>query len=686
MSFLLSFFKWTICLTQVIWTHTEIDVPVYSDLEDYIEIPKAKLSIDGVLVDDIPSYVRDGVNRTFLSTVVTSYCKTYYIYFEAYFENYNINEKQLIQINVVDQIKPKITYIPTYQIDVYGEPPDLYQNLTFSDNYDSKEDLEIIIDDQLVNYDIVGRYDIIYLITDTSGNQNRYTKTIEIIDRYPPEQVMIKPLVIEVHALLNIHDYLEITDNYDANLNINIIGDEEPFDELGYYDIKVVAVDRSKNASEIAYILEVVDRTPPDLILVSYPSPLDVFESFEIEDCYQYVLSLRDNYDELSESDLKIIYDVDMNRVGRYQVYFEISDRSGNTTHKTLLIEVKDQIGPNIEIHTPLIFEVFSQKPIIRNLISIDDNYCNDTSIEVDIGEKIDMNKLGIYELSIEATDAYDNKTILYTTVEIIDSMPPEITQVSEILLSDFEKKDLVIFFNAYDNYDLEQTYIEVIDTDVDYKKVGVYEIIVHAYDQSNNQAIMVTEVFVVDIEPPLLELTCTELSIDLNQKDLDYLSYVNQVGDNYSLLSIYDLIIDSNIDPLILGKYEITYTLIDQSFNQTTLSLTVFVVDQEPPVIEGANLYKNMFDSIDVMEGIHVSDNVSVYKIYSSIDLLDTSYPGSYEVNYVAIDSSGNQSSFSRMIYISEINQSFTIDDFTPLIVIVLIGLSVLYYLYKKL
>ncbi|AUD62429.1 hypothetical protein BK010_02090 [Tenericutes bacterium MO-XQ] len=686
MSFLLSFFKWTICLTQVIWTHTEIDVPVYSDLEDYIEIPKAKLSIDGVLVDDIPSYVRDGVNRTFLSTVVTSYCKTYYIYFEAYFEDYNINEKQLIQINVVDQIKPKITYIPTYQIDVYGEPPDLYQHLIFSDNYDAVEDLDIFIDDQLVNYDIVGTYDIVYLIKDTSGNENRYTRTLEVIDRHPPIQEMINPLIIEVHELLNINDYIDFKDNYDQILNINVIGDEEPFDQLGYYDIKVVAVDRSKNVSEISYILEVVDQTPPDLILVSYPPPLDIFEAFDLEDCYQYVLSYTDNYDELNQDDIKIIYDVDINRVGKYQIYFEISDHSGNKTNKTLSIEVKDQVGPSIEINTPLVFEVFSQKPIIRSLITIDDNYCDDAAIDVDIKEKIDMNKIGFYELTIEASDAYDNKTILYTTIEIIDTIPPEITQVSDILLSDFEEKELSIYFNAYDAYDLDHTIIEVLDHEVDYKKVGVYEITVMAYDQSNNQATLITEVFVVDVEPPVLELTCTELLINLNQIDIDYLSYVNQVSDNYSQLTIYDLIIDSNLDTLNLGKYEITYTLVDQSFNQTTLILTVFVVDQEPPVIEGSNLYKNMFDSVDVMEGIYVSDNVTVYEIYSSIELLDTSYPGSYEVYYVAIDSSGNQSSFSRMIYISETNEPFTLEEFTPIIVIVLVGLSILYYLYKKL
>jgi hypothetical protein len=113
---------------------------------------------------------------------------------------------------------------------------------------------------------------------------------------------------------------------------------------------------------------------------------------------------------------------------------------------------------------------------------------------------------------------------------------------------------------------------------------------------------------------------------------------------------------------------------------------LEVLIIDQEPPTISGTTLYKNMFDNIDVMEGIETSDNVGVYKVYTSTKILDTSYPGSYEVTYIAVDTSGNQTTYSRMIYISEADQPYEIEDFIPIIIIIFISFSTLYYLYKKL
>jgi hypothetical protein len=686
MSFLLSFFKWTVFLTQVIWTKTDVDVPVFSDLEDYIEIPEATLYINGKAIYDKPTYMRDGVNRTFLSTVVTSYCKTYYIYYEAYFEDYNIQHKQLIKFNVVDQVSPEITYIPTYSVDVFGEPPDFRQNLKYRDNYDDQADLDILIDDGIVDYDRVGSYDVFYLITDLSGNVNEYTGKVHIIDRKPPVIENVKPLKIEVNQLLDIHQFLKIYDNYDLNVQVDVISDEDSFDRLGYFEITVVALDSSKNSTEMTYILEVVDQTPPELILVSYPEPLHVYDTFKEEDCYRYVISLIDNYDDLDISDIKVVYDIDMNRVGEYLIYYEISDDSGNITEQTLEVEVKDLVGPEIIIDTTLNFEVFSQEPLLSELFIVSDNYCSLSTIDIKTDFNLNMDQIGRYPFTITATDCYKNKTTVNTMIEIIDSIGPKITQVSEIILTEFIYKDLSIYFNAIDAYDHENTIITVDDSQVNYEMIGTYEIHVYAEDLSHNQSVITSEVLIIDTEPPVLILKEDTLWIHLNQTQIDFFDYIDQVEDNYTKLFMNDIEISSNINFNQLGRYEVRYQVIDQSYNQTTVILEVIIIDQEPPTISGSTLYKNMFDSIDVMEGIETSDNVGVYKVYTSTKLLDTSYPGSYEVTYIAVDTSGNRTTYSRMIYISEADQPYEIEDFIPIIIILFISFSTLYYLYKKL
>ena len=686
MSFLLSFFKLTMFLTQVVWTHTEIDVPVFSNLEDYIEIPEAVLYIDGKIIYDQTTYIRDGVNRTFLSTIVTSYCKTYYIYYEVYFENYDIQNKQLIKFNVVDQVNPEITYIPSFSIDVFGEPPDYYQHLKYHDNYDDMTDLDVFVDDDLVNYNRVGSYDVIFLITDLSGNINSYTRKVNIIDRKPPTIEILKPLKVEVHQSLDIDQYLNIYDNYDFNVHVNVIGNDKPFSQLGYYDITIVALDSSKNYTEITLTLEVVDQTPPELILVSYPEPLHVYENFHEDDCYAYVLSLKDNYDDLEISDIKITYDIDINRVGEYLIYYQITDDSGNMSKQTLKVEVKDLMGPEIIVNNPLIFEVFSQEPMLSELFIVKDNYCNLSTIDVKMSIDLKMDQIGRYPFIITATDCYKNKATLNTSIEIIDSIAPEIIQVSEIVLTEFTSKDLSIYFNAIDAYDNEFTTIVVDDSYVNFEVIGTYEISVYAIDQSNNQSTMTSEVLVIDIKSPTLVLKQDILWIDSNQNHIDFYEFIDQVEDNYTDLVIDNIEISSDVTFNQLGSYEVIYKVFDQSYNQTTEVLEVFIIDQEPPTISGTTLYKKMFDSVDVMEGINISDNIDIYNVYTSIKLLDTSYPGSYEITYIAFDTSGNQSTFSRMIYINEADQSFQIEDFVPIIIILFISCSTLYYLYKKL
>lgn len=686
MSFLLSFFQWTICLTQVIWSNTEIDVPVFDDLELYITIPEATLYVDGIAVADRPTYVRSGVERTFLSTVVTSHVKTYYIYFEAYFEHYDISQKQLITINVVDEIKPEMTYIPTYIIDVYGEPPDFYEHLQYKDNYDQVEDLVVDVDDQAINFNQVGTYDVIYYITDTSGNTETYVKEIKIIDRIKPQIELIKPIIVEVHTLLDITTFIKITDNYDLNVNFAVIGDEVPFDRLGYHEITILAVDKSRNQTIEKFVIEIVDRTPPELILVSYPEIIPVYDAFDEIDCYGYVLSLSDNYDDVDMMDIHVSYDVDPNRVGKYKIYFSISDQSGNETQKTLEVEVKDLIGPHIEIPEPLVFEVFSAHPILNHYIVIKDNYCDVSLIDIDIDSDINMNQIGVYELMITALDCFKNKTILYTIVEIIDLIPPEITQISEIVLTEFIKKDLSIYFNAIDLYDLDNTQMIVDDSSVDYEKIGSYELIVYAYDQSNNESYYIADVLVVDIIPPILELSVSYLYLELNQDEIDLTSYILNVSDNYTYITSDDVFITSNIDITQIGAYACIYTISDSSLNQMTTKVNIFVVDREPPTIEGQTLYAKMYESVDIMEGLHIDDNVDVFDIYTSIDYIDTTQPGSYEVIYVVMDTSGNQTIFNRMIYISEAEHTFKIEDFIPMIIILLMSASTLYYLYKKL
>ena len=132
-------------------------------------------------------------------------------------------------------------------------------------------------------------------------------------------------------------------------------------------------------------------------------------------------------------------------------------------------------------------FEVFSPSPILREHINVYDNYSDSDDLVVNIQTSYNINKIGRYDLKIEVSDKQKNKTTLHTFIEVVDLLPPEIIQVSDIMITDFLVKDLSIYFKATDQYDLDKTIITLDDHLVNYEQKGTYDLIVYAYDQSHN-------------------------------------------------------------------------------------------------------------------------------------------------------------------------------------------------------
>jgi hypothetical protein len=686
MSFFNLFFNFTILLFNVNWFNTSVDLPLDSNVYDYLETVEAKIYEDGLLIDDAKvSYKFNGVNRTFISTIKTSYVKTYTLYVEAYFEEYDIKDIEKLEINVCDFEAPEITFIPTYTINYLDEMPDFSKNIIFRDNYDSNDQLTLIIDSSSINLAKIGSYEIIYRISDSSNNESIYKNTFRIVDRLAPSINLIKEMSIDVGSTLILDDFIEVKDNYDLNSKIKVLDEFVDYNQLGSYDITIVATDISGNTSIEKFLLTITDQSPPDLVLKTNPAPITIFTMITDELLESYILSISDNYDLISFDDVIITHDIDHMRLGDYHIYYSCIDQSNNLISKTLDIKVIDDIKPNVEIVTPLIFEVFDQEPIISEYFLISDNYNALDDLEIKYNTAFDIEKTGRYHISVEVMDKSKNKTVFITEIIVVDQIPPVITQVSEIIITNFEMMDLSVYFNVVDQYDLEQIHIAIDDTQVDYQRLGTYEIIVYASDLSNNISQYLTKVHMIDITNPNLVLSTQKIYVNLNETIENLSDYIIDVSDNYDKLTKDDVLIKSNVEIDTIGQYELIYTIMDSSLNELIQIIDVFVDDYIPPSITGFSLYISMFESIDLLEGLIISDNVGIYDIYYEPIVLDTSYPGAYEINYSVIDQRGNLSEFSRMIYIEEIKQNYQINDFIPVIITMISSISLLYYLYKK-
>ncbi|MDX9692156.1 MAG: hypothetical protein RBT45_06835 [Acholeplasmataceae bacterium] len=198
MSFLLSLFQ-ILAFTQtyVEWINTHVIIPLKENLYDYTELPEAFLYIDGILVDDPEiAYQRDGVERTFISTVSTSYVKTYTIYYRVIFPSYDISHVKAISFEIKDMEPPKIIDIPSFRITLLQELPSLTQGLRYADNYDEFSNIIVIVDQTHIIKNRVGIYPIYYQIIDSSGNTKHVSTTIEIYDHLSPDITLKKEIIL----------------------------------------------------------------------------------------------------------------------------------------------------------------------------------------------------------------------------------------------------------------------------------------------------------------------------------------------------------------------------------------------------------------------------------------------------------------------------------------------------------
>ncbi len=676
-----------ILLSRVEWINDIVEVPVYSELEPYRYIPEARLYIDDVWMKNaLVVYERNGVEWTFISTVNTSHVRRYSIKYEAKFVDYYITSVHTIVFDVVDLISPEIIFIPEKQI-AYGEKlPDFAQGVVLTDNYYDPLDLNVFIDTSCINQSAVGIYDVTYHISDPSGNQVSQTVLFQIKDVKAPTITPLKEVVINVGQTFDWKTFFKIIDDVDHVLRIDLDLSGANLLAIGSYQGSITSTDLSGNQAIQLFQIEVKDLEPPKLMMrITWP---DIMVHTEIsrEHLESYVLSVTDNYDVLEISDLNIRHEIDSNLLGTYPIYYEIKDRSGNAKSLTIHVNVIDSLKPTITLINPLIFDVFSPTPFLQMFFKFEDNYTPDDELIYKITAAPNMNKIGLYPITIEVTDSSKNKRIYQGYIEVVDRIPPEVIQINEIIITDFEKKDVHFFFTYEDQYDeVDDLRFMLMDEMVNYEVIGSYDAYVKVTDTSGNECLVNVIVMIIDIEEPELILKQTSYQHLIGAERPNLESFVDTASDNYDDLGIGDVMITHDIDWETLGVYLVQYELMDQSMNRKTVEFKIIIDDRTPPVITASDLSYSEGDLINLMEGVEVTDNVGVSGITFFPSNLDLNEPGTYIITYIARDFRGNYVMYDRLVTIYPKSDSINVVSYLPVGILTIICGAVFYILYKK-
>ncbi|QVK16775.1 DUF5011 domain-containing protein [Mycoplasmatota bacterium] len=117
----------------------------------------------------------------------------------------------------------------------------------------------------------------------------------------------------------------------------------------------------------------------------------------------------------------------------------------------------------------------------------------------------------------------------------------------------------------------------------------------------------------------------------------------------------LYNAKVSGFVNTSVLGLYEIEYSITYNELAYTDIRY-VMVTDQTAPVLElnlGVDTIK--VNSTWTDAGITVTDNSLEIITYTTIGTVDTAVVGTYTIIYSAIDSSGNESTITRVVTVIE-------------------------------
>jgi hypothetical protein len=197
-----------------------------------------------------------------------------------------------------------------------------------------------------------------------------------------------------------------------------------------------------------------------------------------------------------------------------------------------------------------------------------------DGNVSVTVTGAVDTSKVGSYEIVYSATDNSENSSSATRTINVVDSVSPVITLAGEPTITiEFNDVYTEVGATAIDNAD---GVIAVVTSGVvDTSKVGSYEIVYSAIDNSGNSSSETRTINVVDSVIPVITMV-GEPTITVEFNDV-YAELGATAIDNAD--GVIAVVTSGSVDTSRLGVYELVYTATDKSGNSSSLTRTVNVL-----------------------------------------------------------------------------------------------------------
>ena len=517
---------------------------------------------------------------------------------------------------VVDTASPVITLIgeATVRVEVGGAYEEL--GVTAKDSVDGNLTSKVKVTGK-VDVKKVGEYQLKYTVSDAAGNAAvEKIRTVLVGDTERPI-ISLKgnpEITIEAGDVYNDAGAVA-TDVGDGDLSEAIkVSGEVDSNKPGTYELKYDVKDSAGNeAVTFTRTVIVVDTTPPVITLVG-ESIVTVEVGSDYED--QGTVA-NDSVDGDLTSKVKVTGKVDVQKVGKYQLKYNVEDASGNAAKELVRnVLVGDTGRPiislrgdsNTTIEAGSIYEDAGAQAI--------DTGDGDLSSKIEVVSTVNTDKIGEYTVTYTVSDSSGNEAVeVKRVVKVVDTTTPVITMLGSAAKT-VEAKSVYIDegATAVDTHDeaLVVTSVSTVNTDV----VGSYTVIYNVSDASGNAAVpVIRKVIVVDTTSPVITLVgeaIVRVEVGNDYKDQGATAKDSVDGDLTSQIKV-----TGKVDVKKAGEYQLKYNVYDAAGNKS-VELTRMVI-VETAIIKTIHIEK--YNSVPFWFKFKSKKEKS-YAIESSTDL----------------------------------------------------------------
>ncbi len=289
------------------------------------------------------------------------------------------------------------------------------------------------------------------------------------------------------------------TDNEDGDLSGSILVTGEVNTKIpGVYKIFYGLKDSAGNeAVTITRTVFVVDTTSPVITLVG-----EAIVTVEVGSDYEDPgVAANDSVDGDLTSQIKVTGKVHVNKLGEYQLKYNVEDASGNAAKELVRnVIVVDSVSPIITLKGEPEITIEAGYVYSDQGATATDAGDGDLSEAIKITGEVDSYNPGSYEIRFDVEDSAGNEALTITrTVIVVDTTHPVITLTGEVMVklvvgSNYEDEGAT----ATDSLDGDLTPQIKVTGKVDVNKVGEYLIKYSVVDAAGNSSAELTRRIIV--------------------------------------------------------------------------------------------------------------------------------------------------------------------------------------------